>query len=37
MGVAATRIDHTDDIAAAVALALASGAPALLHIPITTR
>jgi benzoylformate decarboxylase len=37
MGVHATQIDHTDDIAPAIALALSSGGPALLHIPITSR
>ncbi|MDQ6698518.1 MAG: thiamine pyrophosphate-binding protein [Actinomycetota bacterium] len=37
MGVPATRIDRTEDIATGVAQALASGWPALLHIPITTR
>ncbi len=37
MGVAATRVDATDDIADAVRAALASGGPHLLHIPITAR
>jgi benzoylformate decarboxylase len=37
MGVPASRIDHTDAIAPAMARALASGRPALLHIPITAR
>lgn len=37
MGVPASRIDHTDQIGPAVARALGSGRPALLHIPITAR
>jgi thiamine pyrophosphate-dependent acetolactate synthase large subunit-like protein len=35
MGVAATSVGSTADIGDAVAAAVASGAPHLLHIPIT--
>ncbi len=37
MGVPGTRIDHTNDIGAAVRAAAAAGGPHLLHIPITAR
>jgi benzoylformate decarboxylase len=37
MGVSATRVDASDAIADAMRAALASGAPHLLHIPITAR
>jgi benzoylformate decarboxylase len=37
MGVRATRIDHSDDIAAAVTQSFDTGEPHLLHIPITAR